>query len=100
MGRASVLRTFILEIFWTKVGLKSFFEFPVFQQVLPIFVDCPFDLHRKCQIEIFKIITCCVLLYLLSTAILHLTGSCPDNASAQIFLVIFSLQIFFAMFVM
>jgi hypothetical protein len=37
----------ILANFWTKVGLKSRLEFPVFEKILLLFVEYPFNFHKK-----------------------------------------------------
>ena len=45
--RASALYTFILENFWTKVGLKVFFKIPSTWEIFLDFVEHSFHFHRK-----------------------------------------------------
>jgi hypothetical protein len=47
MGMASALYTFILENFWTKVGLKVLFRIPSIEKILLVFVEYLFPSHRK-----------------------------------------------------
>jgi len=47
MRRAGTVYTFIPENFWAKVSLKVCLEFPLFQQILLVFVKYSFHFHKK-----------------------------------------------------
>jgi hypothetical protein len=75
IGRASALGTFILEDFWTQVGLKGLYTIPSIGANLLVFADYPFSFpYEISQPRCLKFFTCCK--HLLSTMILRLAGSC------------------------
>jgi hypothetical protein len=39
----------MLEILWTKVGLKVLFKFPVFEKILLVYVEYTSHFHKKCH---------------------------------------------------
>jgi hypothetical protein len=80
MGKANVLYSVILENFWTRVGLKVVIKNSKHLcKILLVFVEYLFHFRRKfLQTRYLKFFTCCK--HLLSTIILLLIGSCPENA--------------------
>ena len=57
MRSASALCTFIIEDFWTEIGLKLYLEFLVFDQIVLVFVEVSSYFHRNFRNrDIFKIL--------------------------------------------
>jgi hypothetical protein len=56
MRSASAFYTFILEDFWTEVGLKASLEFTVFGQIVLVFVEYLFISRGNFTTEIFKML--------------------------------------------
>ena len=97
MGRARALYTFVLENFGTRFSFKKCCsKFPVFEQILLIFVSNVLLFIGNFKTEIFKILFCCK--HLLSTIILHLTGLCPKTVIVSDFSGDISIKNFFDMF--
>jgi hypothetical protein len=86
-----------LKISGPKLLSKCCLEFPVFEELLLVFIEYLFHLRMEFHNRyILKFFACCK--HLLCTEILRITGSCPKNAIVSDFSGDVSIPKFFAVF--